>query len=311
MKKLSEYSSNKKRFIIDSYGKYFSDVRINNLFYEKKIRFTPPNEFNDPLEFKPTLKGKTLHDVYIFQNRPYPSKADMITEGIIGNLSENYGVLSLTKVPDSFYMWSMYANGHKGFFVVFKDNFNLQPSLLDGNLHYPIKKVNYTNNYCLNIEVDHIDLDFANNFALSNHEKIFFTKIKRWLYEKEYRMVRPLKNIGNKREKSLFDFDINYISDIVFGASMSIDNKFLIIEKCGNRDVKFYQTMIFKDEKDYEKKLGKIFIWKIPEDIPWEELKEAEATHFCTELEILKGEKIDISKLEDLPYPQERVIAKK
>lgn len=55
-----KYLNNKNRFVIDSYGKYFPDERINNLFCNKKIRFTPPNEFNDPLEFKPILKAITF-----------------------------------------------------------------------------------------------------------------------------------------------------------------------------------------------------------------------------------------------------------
>ena len=215
IKLVNKLISRKIRFEINGYGKYLSNERINDLFSKKKIRFTPPNDFNDPLEFKPTLKGTNIHDEYLFRNMPYPSKADIITHEIITYLSNNYGVLSLTKVPDSFYMWCMYANGHKGFFVVFKDNFNRQPNLLDGKLHYPIKKVNYTNNYCLNMEVNYIDQDYANNFAESNYEKIFFTKIKRWIYEKEHRMVRPLKNINHILERTLFEFDLNYISDII------------------------------------------------------------------------------------------------
>lgn len=306
-----EYLNNKNRFVIDSYGKYFPDKRINNLFCEKKIRFTPPNEFNDPLEFKPTLKGSNLQDFYTFQGRPYPNKASMIREGIIGYLFEYYGVLSLTKIPDSFFMWSMYANGHKGFFVVFKDNFNLQPSLYNGYDKWPIKEVNYTNNYCLNIEVDYIDLNLADKLLRSKFDQIVFTKTERWSDEKEYRMARPLKNVENKLERSLFDFDLNYISDIVFGASMSIEDKFRIIEKCEGINVKFYQASIAQDAKDYENKLGKIFIWKIPEDVPWENLKSTEASHFCSDLEILKRKEIPISKLEDLPYPPERVVARK
>jgi len=179
-----EYSEQKDRFTIDSYGKYFSNERLHNFFYENKIRFTPPNEFNDPLEFKPTIKGNDLHDTYKLNGRPWPSKADVIADGIIRHLSENYGVLSLTKVPDSFYMWSMYANGHKCFFVVFKSNFNFQQSLLDGELHYPVRVVNYTNNYCLEVEVDYVDLNFANNFTESNLEKICFTKLQDGLMKK-------------------------------------------------------------------------------------------------------------------------------
>jgi len=135
-----------------------------------------------------------------------------------------------------------------------------------------------------------------------------FYKTARWSDEKEYRMVRPLKKISNKDEKSLFDFDLKYVSDVVFGASMLTRNKLLIREKCGYLDIKFHQAMIFKDGKDYEGKLGRIIVWPIPEEVSWGELERANALHFCTDLEISEGKEMVISNLEDLPYSPERVI---
>ena len=79
-------------------------------------------------------------------------------------------------------------------------------------------------------------------------------------------MVRPLKNINHILERTLFEFDLNYISDIIFGASMSVDKKFEIIGKCENRGINFYQSMIFKDDKDYEAVRGQLkqkSLWRL------------------------------------------------
>jgi len=303
------FSNSKERFVIDSFGKYFSNERLSNIFIENKIRFTPPNDFNDPLEFKPIIKGIGVHDGYTFEGKHYPSMAEFITKGIMCYYSENYGVLSLTKVPDSFHMWSLYANGHKGFFIVFKNNFNSQKSFVDEKLMpYPISKITYTEDYYLEIQVKYIDQTFVDKFAELNREIMFFTKLNRWINEEEYRIVRPLKYLEDKREKSLFEFDINYISDIVFGASMNINDKIKIKKQCDNKKIDFYQSMIFKDEKDSDNKLGRVHIWKIPQDIPWDNLVVMDEQRFLSDLEKSKGKKKVISSLKELPYPAERVI---
>ncbi len=307
------YSKDEERCKINSIGKYFSDERICDIFCKRKIRFTPPKDFNDPLEFKPTLKGNNIYDGYIFQGRHYPSKAEFISHALIAHYSEYYGVLSLTKVPDSFYMWSMYANGHKGFYLGFKDNFNSQRSLIDGNIVYPIREVRYTEDYSLKIEVNFIDQTFVDEFAKSNYDKILFMKTNRWVKEEEYRLVRPLKFKEDSLEKSLFELDLTYVTDVIFGASMSVENKLKIEKQCDieNKNISFHQAMIIKDEKDDINELGKVVIWGIPQDIPWEKLIEMNALHFCTDLEKLKGNGINISKLEELPYSPERVNLKK
>lgn len=307
------YLDEKERYIIDSVGKYFSDERICNIFCNKQIRFTPPNDFNDPLEFKPILKGNDIHDGYKFQEKHYPSKAEFISRAIIEYYSKRYGVLSLTKAPDSFYMWSMYANGHKGFFLVFKDDFNKQKDLRDEEYWYPIKEVRYSDDYSLEIKDGFIDQNFVDEFAKNNYKKIFFTKTNRWRDEGEYRIVRPLKDKKNKLKKSLFEFKISYITDVIFGVSMSVENKLKIKKLCANenKNINFHQATIVKDKKDHTNKLGKVLIYDIQQDFSWEMLKEADELSLFIDSEILKGKEKIISKLDELPYPPERVIIKK
>jgi len=307
------YLDEKERYIIDSVGKYFSDERICDIFCKRKIRFTPPKDFNDPLEFKPTLKGNDIHHGYKFQKKHYPSKAEFISHAIIKYYSERYGVLSLTKAPDSFYMWSMYANGHKGFFLVFKDDFINQKDLRDGDDWDPIKEVNYTDDYSLKLDVNFIDQAFVDEFAKLNNEKIFFTKTNRWDDEEEYRIVRPLKNKKGKLEKSLFELGLNYITDIIFGVSMSVENKLKIKKLCENKNknIIYHQATIIKDEKDHNNKLGKVLIEDIPQNLSWELLKECNELHFLLDLETLERKEKIISQLDELPYHPERVNFKK
>lgn len=302
------YLDEKERYIIDSVGKYFSDERICNIFCNKQIRFTQPDDFNDPLEFKPILKGNDIHHSYKFQEMYFPSKAEFISRAIIKYYSESYGVLSLTKVPDSFDIWSMYANGHKGFFLVFRNDFYKQKGLLDGDYLYPINEVKYTNDYSLNLDVNFIDQAFVDEFAILHHDKIFFTKSKRWDGEDEYRIVRPLKNTENKLEKSLFELDLNFITSVIFGASMSVENKLKIIELCENENmnINYHQATIIKDKYDHNKNLGKVLIEDFSRD-----LTEFDELEFILDSETLKLNAKIISKIDELPYPPERVILKK
>jgi len=117
---------------IESYFKYMSsDQRvINGIFNDQKIRFTQPRALNDPLEFNPIMK---FHDpqphytLYTFNGITLPSTELFYRIQIIEAQVNAYGILSLTKIPNSFDMWSQYADGHRGFVLELKTTF--------GNIH--------------------------------------------------------------------------------------------------------------------------------------------------------------------------------
>ncbi len=228
----------------DSYFKYFSDhdkVR-EGIFKYQSIRFTQPRAFNDPLEFSPTLRfhdNKSNYQFYDLDGIIFPSVEFFHRVQIIESQINAYGILSLTKIPDSFDMWSQYANGHRGFVIEFKDDFYRHPLMKSkAGAEYPVRKVEYVEDYAIYLE----DLVDANKEIPIEvlHNELFFKKTSRWEHEDEYRMVRPLADSPDYQPQKtgyvytdvnvyLFPFDWDCVSSIILGADMSIKNKREII----------------------------------------------------------------------------------
>jgi hypothetical protein len=97
---------------LGSYFKYFSDKPseiIDGIFRDHKIRFTQPWGMNDPLEFNPILKFPSQTDAnisYELNGLPFPSISQFYQVQLIESLINTYGILSLTKQPLSFDVWS-------------------------------------------------------------------------------------------------------------------------------------------------------------------------------------------------------------
>ena len=114
---------------LTGYFKYCSDDPrvINGIFRDHKIRFTQPAALNDPLEFDPIIRFENNganYNWFSLNGIPLPSEESRLRHRLIEQQINAFGVLSLTKNPDSFDMWSRYANGHKGFLIEFKSDLN-------------------------------------------------------------------------------------------------------------------------------------------------------------------------------------------
>ena len=82
-----------------------------------------------------------------------PSKELFYQVQLIESQINNYGILSLTEIPDSFEMWSQYSNGHKGFIIEFKEGFWQYPSMKSKEgKEYPVRKVEYVESYSINLD---------------------------------------------------------------------------------------------------------------------------------------------------------------
>ena len=303
----------------DSYFKYFSDQEevIEGIFKSHKIRFTQPHVFNDPLEFSPTMHfhdATNSYRAYNLNGSIFPSVELFFRVQVIESQINSYGILSLTKLLDSFDMWSQYANGHRGFIIEFKNDFNNHPLMKSqGGDLYPVKEVNYIEDYSINLE----NLVDADGMILKDdiHNELFFKKTSRWNYEHEYRMVRPLADCPDYKPPEmpyaytdtnlyLFPFDWNIVSSITLGANMSIENRKQIVRFCEEHNIHVEQAHIIRNHKDRFGKPSTIYLLPVSIIVNKEAYLQAKPQLFCTDTIKLSHaySQVQINNISDLPY---------
>lgn len=299
---------------LKTFLKYCSNEIIEGLFKNHKIRFTQPWALNDPLEFNPILRFKNNGQNYVrylFDGIMFPSEEQRLRLFLIEQQINQFGILSLTKVIDSFDMWGRYANGHKGFLIEFKSDFNKHPCMLSSKgKEHPIKKVTYVDEYAIDID---LLTDAKSNISLERfNEELFYKKVSRWQNEVEYRLLKPLKDYPgyhplkdtpHRDEKIyLFDFSLDCIESVIFGACMSIKDKETIMSLCKGSEIKFGQTIISRDEKDTSGFLGKVYT-KFEDDSPSSLFNMQSFGYVFQKSDIdYHKEIVKINRLSDLPY---------
>ncbi len=253
-----------------NFCKYISDSPsvISGIFESHKIRFTQPVALNDPLEFNPTIKYhsiNTQYTKYSLNGILLPSADDWFRIKYIINQINLYGILSLTRIPDSFSMWNLYSNGHKGAVLVLKPDFYKNPCMLSpAGESYKLEKVTYEDEY--SFKLDDVAPDENDEIRLEQmYDKVFFKKSSWWKDEREWRMVRPLHEIDDFDIKEpqkiyLFDFSLDCIEAIIFGAMMSVKNKIFIKDCCKNHKLSFWQSVIIRNENDRGDRTGKVYL---------------------------------------------------
>jgi hypothetical protein len=254
--------------------KYCSDDErvIKGIFEDHKIRFTQPWVLNDPLEANPTIRFKDQENYrwFVYDGVTLPSREWWIRLHLIERKINEFGILSLTEIPDSFDMWSRYANGHKGFLFGLKKDFNERPCMLsrDGK-PYPVREVEYPPEHSIDIE-ELMDRQGRFRRELA-HQRLFFQKVSRWQTECEYWMVRPFSDlagyrpVADKRQKDerrhLFDFSLDCVLGVTLGACMSVENKRRISKVCESSGIPYNQAWIVRDERERDElggKMGKV-----------------------------------------------------
>ncbi len=301
----------------DSYFKYCSDGEaLKSIFVDRKIRFTQPRVLNDPLEFNPTMRFNqpdTSYQYYDLNGLLFPSIEFFFRVQIIESQINAYGILPLTKIPNSFDMWSHYANGHKGFVLEFKEDF----------WHFPCMKsekrdersfgeVEYVEDYAINLD----DLvDSKNEIPVDVlHRELFFKKTSRWSHEREYRLVRPLTDSTDYKPPEsryvytdinvyLFPFEWECISSVILGAAMTTANKKVIVECCEKHNIPIFQACIIRDQKDWFEKPASIYLLSLDQYESKSHASNIKPQVLCTDTIKLGSEKIvKIAKITDLPY---------
>jgi hypothetical protein len=304
---------------ITTYLKYCSDSDdvIKAIFEKHEIRFTQPAALNDPLEFNPIIRfhhDGINHTRFVFDGIVFPSEEQRLRFHIIESHLNRFGVLSLTKVGDSFDMWSRYANGHRGFLIEFKDDFNGHPCMRskDGR-EYAVREVRYVDEYAIN--VDEL-VDEHGQFLLEAvNEQMFFTKTSRWADEEEWRLVRPLADCSTwtpltdkahrDRRVHSFEFSLNCVQSVTFGACMAGSDRRRIMEACRGTSIAFQQACIARDRKDRWGRPGEVGI-DTPKDwssaLGWDLGMVGELAYVRKHAE----PPVEIKSLKELPYARDK-----
>lgn len=304
------------------YCKYVSnnvDV-LKGIFVDKKIRFTQPAVLNDPIDCNPILSVVPCdfgeHTVFVVDGVVMPSTYLWYHIQLVESRINEFGILSLTKNPVSFDMWSKYANGHKGCVIELSQDFNQNPAF-QSNEHeaYPLVPVTYVDFFAIDIREC---TDTNGFFSLDLFEsKFFYTKAARWATEKEHRLVRPLQGIG-KTSSGLHigtyrDFDTPYLgelpSDVIqsvtFGALMPRETKLWIIDKCYGTSIQFLQCMIYANEKDEAGLAPRVALQPLNEPAIRDKILELQPQLLLmANRDLLHRRQVQLSTIEDLPYYQ-------
>ena len=105
------------------------------------------------------------------------------------------GILSLSERYDSLPMWAHYADQANGFVVIFKDLGKVFSGDDTGSLNVT-KPVEYTEEF------------LGMTFEPSTQDRLFFSKLKDWAYEREWRVVTPLETCRRSLDGKLYLLDV-------------------------------------------------------------------------------------------------------
>jgi len=224
-----------------------------NMFFSNfKLRATPPEDLNDPLELVPIIRlrdpKKYARDItnrnlesaimryqianphvsieairasYTDAARKLEASMDLKAkerehfDAFMKVTNENVGVLSLTTKPNNASMWAHYANMYEGLAVGFdSDSAFFRPKEGEPKNCGELLKVTYTNTPPV-AYVDPGKIDYP--------KELFFTKAECWAYEEEWRVIKYLPQaheviqIPNKRPVHLFEVPPEAIKEVIFG----------------------------------------------------------------------------------------------
>ena len=243
-----------------------------------------------------------------------PSANEWYHLQLVESRVNEYGILSLTRNPVSFDMWSKYANGHKGFLIELKPDFNKHKCLCsDIGVSYDISPITYVETFEIPLRECE---DTKGLLSLEDFDRrFFFTKVNRWESEKEFRLVRPLKDIGKLPGRLhigtyrdfetvyLGDLPLELISTITFGAYMPRETKRWIIKKCAGTGIQFLQSIIYPKERDEHDRTPKVRLLVLDDPATRAKVLDMHPQLLLmANIEMLPSKLVPLSQLSDLPY---------
>jgi Protein of unknown function (DUF2971) len=141
-----------------------------------------------------------------------------IRQAIHRAFNENVGILSLSEISDNDLMWAHYADRHTGLVLCFNEQhtfFNQRRT--ENDEFYFIRKVRYSD-------------DPPVSLATIDGDVLLITKGTKWSYEREWRMLVPLKDSTRSLRIAgdtvhLFAFPPDVIRGVILGANATLDTE--------------------------------------------------------------------------------------
>lgn len=246
-----------------------------------RLKITRPNECNDPFEVTPRSKftltdadmlnrAKTDPDHYRgpfedMKKAGYPHRFEQFIADLprllnfkkfkkpmrealvkkdmesLDEASEKFGILCVSRIPNSIPMWSHYADHHKGIAV------GLDLAKI-GQALGPFRRVRYHKHR------RGIDRWLAPTDPEWYRQELdtFFIKSREWIYEQEYRRVFQLEKLVHAqpdekgRRHFFLDISGNSIREIIFGCRIDEAYENRIKAELGRRPKTFGHVKLFR-----------------------------------------------------------------
>jgi Protein of unknown function (DUF2971) len=152
-----------------------------------------------------------LYRSAVYEHLPFLKRMLIHTIGIIRS---KVGVLSLSERAECVPMWAHYANGAAGFVIALDGLEQCFAGDRTGSLNMA-KAVDYSNRF------------LGMTFDPSSQDRLFFSKLDDWSYEKEWRVVRALdqcrKDGAGAVPLHLHDIPGHHVSAVICGWNVTDD----------------------------------------------------------------------------------------
>lgn len=225
-----------------------------DFFSNLKLRFTQPNELNDPRECVPELKfrdprgyinaviQRNFESGYLklLSENPNMTPQHALTACIKASSTlendyiENHeewvkrvfdkfmevtnrdiGVLSLTESNNNELMWAHYADSHNGYVIGFESEHSFfKPTNSDPKSCGELMNVVYG---------DISPVVYIETGSFSIPKEVFFTKTERWSDEREWRIIKMLEHANEQINESIYLFEVpsDAIKEVIFGCKVT------------------------------------------------------------------------------------------
>ena len=232
------------------------DAKTHHIITDREAYFANRSSFNDPFDcrhrlvFDGTSKQKTKYiKRTIGLGNPKISKEAMLrrikaikSENLLNDpdniakflsieeeVLEDVGIFCLARVPNDILMWSHYADGHRGYCLVFNDN-------SDDPFISRARKVDYQDEIPI---VNPVIQDTKTRFR-----KSLLTKSKHWEYENEWRIIDPENGPGPQI------YPDHLLHGVILGANISSEDRILVRHWCRSflPSIEFYQAHLHESQ---------------------------------------------------------------